>query len=282
MVVSYISGNIPWSCTVAVAANLFAFNKTLRRKNTPSLSIIPLRSCLFPPRPASERSGKAQLRQDSSVVCSVISSGSLARLARAVTADFSLLTRQRTEGILCVFQGSAAKLERKRLRDCRRHICQDFPTLKKAKRGCFTYGETAPLTGYLLQAELLVEAFNTTASVNQLLLAGIERVTLGADFNSDILLSRPGLEHGTTSAANGGLLIIGMDSLLHVCSPLSVSSQGAKRPQNLKPDYYTMAFPRLQPQNSIFFLADPRKSTEFPLDFCRNCGLLPTPVPCTI
>ena len=157
-----------------------------------------------------------------------------------------------------------------------------FPNRKKAKRGCFTYGDTAPLTGYLLQAELLVEAFNTSASVNQLLLAGIERVALGADFNSDILLSRPGLEHGTTSTANGGLLIIGMDSLLHVCSPLSVSSQGAKRPQNLKPDYYTMGFPRLQPQNSIFFLADPRKSAEFPLDFCRNCGLLPTPVPCTI
>ena len=128
-----------------------------------------------------------------------------------------------------------------------------FPNRKKAKRGCFTYGETAPLTGYLLQAELLVEAFNTSASVNQLLLAGIERVTLGADFNSDILLSRPGLEHGTTSTANGSLLIIGMDSLLHVCSPLSVSSQGAKRPQNLKPDYYSMAFPGLQPLIQYFF-----------------------------
>ena len=77
------------------------------------------------------------------------------------------------------------------------------------------------MTGYLLQTELLVEAFNTSASVNQLLLAGIERVTLGADFNSDILFGRPGLKHVTTSAADGGLLIIGMDVLLHVCSPLS-------------------------------------------------------------
>ena len=112
------------------------------------------------------------------------------------------------------------------------------------------------MTGYLLQAELLVEAFNTSASVNQLLLAGIERVTLGADFNSDILLSRPGLKHGTTSTANGSLLIIGMDSLLHVCSPLSVSSQGAKRPQNLKPDYYSTAFPGLQPL--IQYFSDPQ------------------------
>jgi hypothetical protein len=37
-----------------------------------------------------------------------------------------------------------------------------------------------------------------------------------------------------------------MDSLLHVCSPLSVSSQGAMRPQNLKPDYYNTASSRLQ------------------------------------
>lgn len=157
-----------------------------------------------------------------------------------------------------------------------------FPNRKKAKRGCFTYGETAPLTGYLLQAELLVEAFNTSASVNQLLLAGIERVTLGADFNSDILLSRPGLEHGTTSTANGSLLIIGMDSLLHVCSPLSVSSQGAKRPQNLKPDYYSTASPGLQPLIQYFFSPFPRNSATSPCKFCRNCVLSRCNPPCTI
>ena len=157
-----------------------------------------------------------------------------------------------------------------------------FSDLKKAKRGCFTYGETAPLTGYLLQAELLVEAFNTSASVNQLLLAGIERVTLGADFNSDILLGRPGLKHGTTSTSNGGLLIIGMDSLLHVCSPLSVSSQGAKRPQNLKPGYYTTGFTRLQPPIQYFFSLIPRNSTASRHNFCRNCGLPSSLSPCTI
>jgi hypothetical protein len=130
--------------------------------------------------------------------------------------------------------------------------------LKNYKEGLFHAGETAPPTGYLLQAELLVEAFNTSASVNQLLLAGIERVTLGADFNSDILLSRPGLKHGTTSTANGGLLIIGMDSLLHVCSPLSVSSQGAMRPQNLKPDYYSTASIRLQEDFFVKIILFPR------------------------
>ena len=78
----------------AVTADFFASNKAKNRGDTPSLSIIPLRSYLSPPRPASERSGKAQLRQDSSVFCSVISSGYLGRLARAVTADFSFPVRQ--------------------------------------------------------------------------------------------------------------------------------------------------------------------------------------------
>ena len=74
----------------------------------------------------------------------------------------------------------------------------------------------------LFHAVTLLELINTSAAVNEFLAAGVEGVTLGADFNSDILLGRPGLKHGTTSAADCGLLIIGMDSLLHVCSPLSV------------------------------------------------------------
>ena len=91
----------------------------------------------------------------------------------------------------------------------------------KKQKGAVSVHETAPQAGSLLQAELSVEAFNTSASVNQLLLTGIEGVALGADFNSDILFGRPGLKHGTTSAADCGLLIIGMDSILHVNSPLS-------------------------------------------------------------
>jgi hypothetical protein len=98
------------------------------------------------------------------------------------------------------------------------------------------------LTGYLLQAKLLVEAFNTSASVNQLLLAGIEGVTLGADFNSDILFGRPGLKHGATSAADCGLLIIGMDAILHVCSPLSVPVKAQSARNIFKPGYYTTGF----------------------------------------
>ena len=43
----------------------------------------------------------------------------------------------------------------------------------------------------LLQAEALVEAINTSTGVNQLLLAGIERVALGANFHTNVLLCCP-------------------------------------------------------------------------------------------
>jgi len=68
----------------------------------------------------------------------------------------------------------------------------------------------------LLETELLVELINTTAGINKLLLSGIEGVTLGADFNLDILLCAARFNDLTTSTSDSGLLIIGMDSFLHV------------------------------------------------------------------
>ena len=68
---------------------------------------------------------------------------------------------------------------------------------------------------FLLQAKTLVEPINTSTGVNQLLLAGIERVALGADFNTNILLGRAGGKNITASAADRGLFVIGMDTFLH-------------------------------------------------------------------
>ena len=73
----------------------------------------------------------------------------------------------------------------------------------------------------LLQAEALVEAINTSTGVNQLLLAGIERVALGADLNGDVLLGGAGLDDVAAGASDGGLLVIGMDSFFHFDSPNS-------------------------------------------------------------
>ena len=67
----------------------------------------------------------------------------------------------------------------------------------------------------LLQAKTLVEAINTSTGVNQLLLAGIERVALGADLNTDLLLGGASRKDITTSTANGSLFVVGMDTFLH-------------------------------------------------------------------
>ena len=62
-----------------------------------------------------------------------------------------------------------------------------------------------------LHTETLLETVNTAAYINKLLLTGKERMALGANFNTDILLGRAGLDHVTASAGNGGLLILRMD-----------------------------------------------------------------------
>ena len=67
----------------------------------------------------------------------------------------------------------------------------------------------------LLQTELLVETVNTSTSINQLLLAGIERVALGADLNTNVLLGRTSGKDIAARAADGGLFVLGMDTFLH-------------------------------------------------------------------
>ena len=68
----------------------------------------------------------------------------------------------------------------------------------------------------LLNTKSLVETVNTSTGVNQLLLAGIERVALGADFNSDVLLGGAGGKSVATSTANRSLFVVRMDAFSHV------------------------------------------------------------------
>ena len=67
----------------------------------------------------------------------------------------------------------------------------------------------------LLQAKALVEPVNPSTSVNQLLLAGIEGVALGADFNTNVLLGGASRKDVATSTADRGLFIFGVDTFLH-------------------------------------------------------------------
>ena len=69
---------------------------------------------------------------------------------------------------------------------------------------------------FLLQTKSLVETINTSTGVDQLLLAGVERVALRADLDTDVLLGGTGRENVATSAANRSLFVIRMDTFSHV------------------------------------------------------------------
>lgn len=75
-------------------------------------------------------------------------------------------------------------------------------------------------TKKLLEIETLVESFNTSARINQLLLARKERMTLGTNFNTDILFGGTCLNDIAASTCNGCILVCGMQILLHSLSPL--------------------------------------------------------------
>ena len=83
---------------------------------------------------------------------------------------------------------------------------------KKRRKGALLNGS--------FHVETLLEAVNASAGINQLLLAGKERVALGANFNLQLRLDRPRLKRLTAYATDDGLAIFGMDLLFHAFSPL--------------------------------------------------------------
>ena len=80
--------------------------------------------------------------------------------------------------------------------------------------------------------EALLETVDTAARVNELLLAGVERMTLGADIHLHLFLGRAGLKSFTAYAANHALTILGMNIFLHCCFT-SFAYAMAVKPQNV-------------------------------------------------
>ena len=67
----------------------------------------------------------------------------------------------------------------------------------------------------LLTAEALVEALNTSAAVNQLLLTSVERMALGANFDVDLGFGGTSLDDVAASAGDGAVNVVRMDTLFH-------------------------------------------------------------------
>jgi hypothetical protein len=74
----------------------------------------------------------------------------------------------------------------------------------------------------LLAAETLIEALNTSAGIDELLLAGIERVALGANFDVDLRLGAARLDHVAAGTGNGAVNVIRVDTLFHSFHLISV------------------------------------------------------------
>ncbi len=67
----------------------------------------------------------------------------------------------------------------------------------------------------LLDVELLLELFYTTACINKLLLTCVEGVTLGADFNVDGFLNRTCFENRATCTLDSSRTVVRMDTFSH-------------------------------------------------------------------
>jgi len=94
----------------------------------------------------------------------------------------------------------------------------------------------------LIKAKLLVEAADTATGVHHLLLASVEGVTLGAHFDTDVLLGGAGLDHIAAGAPDGGLLIVGVEAFLHYIHLFLLGGSFHKRIS-----YINIAFAKKQP-----------------------------------
>ena len=71
-------------------------------------------------------------------------------------------------------------------------------------------------------SQSLLELVQATACIDKLLLAGVEGVALGADFNTHLAtLGRTRDDSLTASALDDALNVLGMDSVLHFHVPLT-------------------------------------------------------------
>ena len=82
----------------------------------------------------------------------------------------------------------------------------------KRKKGGST---TALFDIALFHVETLLEAIHASACINQLLLAGVERMALAANFDTDLRLRGTGLDDVAAGAGDGAIHIIRMDAFLH-------------------------------------------------------------------
>ena len=87
-------------------------------------------------------------------------------------------------------------------------------------------------TRIALHAVALLETVHTAAGIDELLLAGIERMALRANIDAQLLLDRTGLKRFTANTADNRLAVIRMNLFLHgfhLSCAAELSAHGAAR-----------------------------------------------------
>ena len=100
-----------------------------------------------------------------------------------------------------------------------------FPHRTQTKNAVLPSGERRNSCKKLLAAKAAVEAVHTSAGINQLLLARVERMALGANFHVDLGLGGAGLDHVAACAGDGAVNVVGMDTLFHSIHLISGSDK---------------------------------------------------------
>ena len=77
--------------------------------------------------------------------------------------------------------------------------------------------KSGSLSDLFIQIVALLEAIHTSAGIDQLLLAGKERMALGTDINAKVFLGGRRLDNFAACATDRGRLILGMNTLFHSC-----------------------------------------------------------------
>jgi hypothetical protein len=90
------------------------------------------------------------------------------------------------------------------------------------QKGHSPFGKCPCSTRKLLAAETLVEALNTSAGIDELLLAGIERMALGANFDVDFRLCAARVDDVATCTGNRALNVLRVNTLFHSFHLISV------------------------------------------------------------
>ena len=90
--------------------------------------------------------------------------------------------------------------------------------LTKRKKGGST---TALFDIALFHVETLLEAIHASACINQLLLAGVERMALVANLNVDVTTGGTSFDLVAACTSDRGFLVLRMDAFSHFGSPLS-------------------------------------------------------------